>query len=409
MLKDELRGRYFRLTPRGLFVWELLDGAHTVRDILQDYHQHYGEDGAGLVAALLARLEYHGFVGHAAPGSRQGAPIRRTAGGPAATAHRLLTAQATLTNVDPLLTLLYRRLGRYSYTWPAQMLWLLLALGGGWVFLSLAYGGRMHLVTGSTGGWLIPLILVLGWLIHVPIHELQHGLTVKHFGREVRRMGVGWFWFAPMCWIDTSDIWLERRWRRIATSFAGPYSNLVMGGVLSLVMRALPDGAARTGLFGVALMLYVGFLSAFNLLLEYDGYYMLVDFLETNHPRQRAIGFLARDLAPQCRAGRFTRAAAGALLYAVGGLAYVIFMGAQIVLIYRARLAHLAGAYLPQPVAASLGWGLAGLFLLVVSLGVLHEIAMARSSPVSSRFAPSATRMRPTDNGGEALEPRISK
>jgi len=253
------------------------------------------------------------------------------------------------------------------------------------------------------------LILVLGWLIHVPIHELQHGLTVKHYGREVRRMGIGWFWFAPMCWIDTSDIWLEQRWRRIATACAGPYSNLVMGGALSLVVQALPDGAARTGLFGVALMLYVGFLSAFNLLLEYDGYYMLVDFLETNHPRQRAIGFLARDLAPGCRAGRFTRAAAGAVLYAVGGLAYVVFMGAQIVLIYRAQLAHLVGAYLPQPVAASLGWGLAGLFLLVVGLGVLHEIATGRASLTDHQFAPGATRPRPPDNGGEALEPRISK
>lgn len=48
-------------------------------------------------------------------------------------------------------------------------------------------------------------------------------------------MGIGWYWFGPVAYVDTSDMWLEGRWPRIAVSIAGPYANLVLGGLAALV------------------------------------------------------------------------------------------------------------------------------------------------------------------------------
>ena len=408
VLKDEARGRYFRLTERGLFVWDALGDAPTRPELLRAYRLRYGTDGAALVDPLLARLAHEGFIGAPGGPGRTGTPARAAAGFPAA-AHRLLTARVTLTNVDPFLSAFHRRVGRHAYARPAQAAWLALALGGGAAFLALAYGGRAHLEARDGPGWIVPAILALGWLIHVPIHELQHGLTAKHYGREVRRAGLGWYWFAPMCWIDTSDMWLEGRGRRIATSFAGPYSNLVMAGGLSLVVLALPDGVLRSGLFAVALMLYLGFLTAFNVLLEYDGYYMLLDLLGTSHLRRKALVFLARDLLPRLRTGRLGRAEVGYTLYGAAALGYVVFMAAQIVLIYRAQLAGLVGGVLPAPAAAALGWVLAGTFVLVVALGVVQEIRTARAAGDDRGAGTRDDQAGAADEGGEPLEVRISK
>lgn len=403
ILKDDVRARYLLLRRLGVFVWSLLDGTRTCRDVALTVERRHGSAAAANACALLARLQREGFVSDRAATMTLSPSPSGSRGGLAAGAHRLLTAQLTLPDVDAGLTVLYRRIGRHAFSAPAQILWLVLAVGGGAAFLALWLGARVSLGAGGGSAWLAGGILALGWLIHVPFHELQHGLVAKHFGREVRHAGVGWFWFAPMCWIDTSDVWLEGRWRRVAVSFAGPYSNLVLGGALSLLVRVLPDGIWRGGLFAVAGMLYLGFLTAFNLLLEYDGYYMLMDVLETSNLRREALGFLAQDLLPRLRAGRLTRAEQGYALYGLLALAYLAGMAAAIVLTYRNRLERSVGAWIPAPVAALLGWVAAGIFLLVVALGAAHELRVAGASRRAGVRSDRAT------CEGEALERRISK
>lgn len=420
VLKDERHARYFSLSERGRWVWDRLDGAITIHDLLVEYRHRFGEAAAGLVYPLLARLQAHGFV--SVPGGHRN-EIQTPASGIAAAAHRILTAQYTVQRFDEILTALYNRIGRYSYTWPAQVIWLLVTVIGGAAFLSLWGGGRVDLAASGGLGWLVPVLVALGWVIHVPIHEMQHALTAKHFGREVRRAGFGWYWFAPMFWTDTSDIWLESRWRRMAVSFAGPYSNLIMGGAVSLVVLVLPDGVLRSALFDITLVLYVGFLTAFNPLLEYDGYYMLEDFLDTSNLRRKAMGFLALDFLPRLRSGGLTRAELGYALFGLCAIFYIVFMCSQIVLVYRGRVEQWAAAHLPGPIAGTLGWVLAAIFLLLVSLGTVHDIAMARASrragatPTMAAVAALAgERATPADEldrqnlaGGEALEERISK
>jgi putative peptide zinc metalloprotease protein len=423
VLKDEDRGRYFSLSERGRWLWDRLDGTITIRDLLMDYRHRFGEAGAGLVYPLLARLQRYHFVSVPGRHERQEGTRQVTGAGIAAAAHRILTAQYTVKRFDDLLTTLYRRVGRFSYTRPAQALWLLVTLVGGAAFLYLWTGNRVDLASRGSLGWLVPVLVALGWVIHVPIHEMQHALTAKHYGREVRRAGAGWYWFAPMFWTDTSDIWLENRRRRMAVSFAGPYSNVIMGGAVSLVVLALPDSLLRSALFDITLVLYVGFLTAFNPLMEYDGYYMLEDFLDTSHLRQKAMGFLALDFLPKLRAGTLSRAEKGYALFGLCAIAYIAFMCSQIVLIYRARVEHGVSMHAPHLIATTLGWGLATLFLVLVGLGTVHDIITARATrracatPTLTAVAALAGEPAASDDdldrqhsaGGDALEERISK
>jgi hypothetical protein len=113
----------------------------------------------------------------------------------------------------------------------------------------------------------------------------------------------------------------------------------------------------------------------------------------TNDLRQRALHFLGSGWAS--RAGRsLSRAECGYVLYTACGLGYMAFASWQITVGYQAHLEHLLAAHIARSLAAALGWCLPCLFVLVVGLGMAHEVAGAQARDYA---------------GGEALEQRLNK
>src|SRR5207248_6739970 len=110
--------------------------------------------------------------------------------------------------------------------------------------------------------------------VSILIHELAHALVCKSFGCEVRRGGFALFFGFPAFFVDTTDIWLEPRWRRIAVSAAGACADAVVAGACTLLTLVLPPELAAVSL-AFAATTYV--IVLFNLLplLELDGYYVL--------------------------------------------------------------------------------------------------------------------------------------
>ena len=66
--------------------------------------------------------------------------------------------------------------------------------------------------------------------------EMAHAFTTKHYGRKVRRGGLLVYFGNLAFFVDTMDIWMEPKKARMAVSWAGPYSGLLVG---SLCMRAI--------------------------------------------------------------------------------------------------------------------------------------------------------------------------
>src|SRR5207247_6669379 len=115
-------------------------------------------------------------------------------------------------------------------------------------------------------------------------HETAHALATKAEGRRVGRAGIGLLWFTPVIYVDTSDAWLIDRRRRAVVNAAGPLFNFALAGVLGLVaafttarVQDLPLCLAVTNLVSIV----------FNLspLLEFDGYYVLLDLRNVNSLR----------------------------------------------------------------------------------------------------------------------------
>lgn len=237
---------------------------------------------------------------------------------------------------------------------------MLTAVAGAAVFAwYLASGGPQLNGDRALGG--IAVGTGLGWLLHLPLHELAHAVTCKRFGREVHRAGIGWYLFLPVTFVDTSDIWLAPRRARVAASLAGPYTNFLLSGIASLLLLSAADAGVRAALFHFGVFGYVLGLANLNPLIELDGYYVLMDLLGIPNLRAKALAFLGALL---WRGRATTREPRLARLYAAYGALAVIYTGVvalSVLGVYSAYVRRIVSLALPDQAAAHLGWVIAAL------------------------------------------------
>ena len=200
--------------------------------------------------------------------------------------------------VDPdvFLTAAHRRLGRLFS--PAAFLGVLLVL---MYAASLVVGhydefrARLPEISALLDVRnLIWLLLTIG-VVKV-LHELGHALACKHFGGEVRELGLMLLVFAPCLYCDVSDAWrLNSKWRRIGVSAAGMVVELVLAAVATIVWWHANPGLIQLLALNVMIVCTVGTLLVNgNPLLRYDGYYILSDLVETPNLWQRSREALRR-------------------------------------------------------------------------------------------------------------------
>jgi putative peptide zinc metalloprotease protein len=281
--------------------------------------------------------------------------------------------QGAVRGVDGPLSSLYGGGVRLLYSRAGQLALATVALAG---IIAFALGiGELGAALEGTeaGGWLL-LFWVPAYLIAIVVHEAGHAFTTKHFGREVSRVGLGWYWFGPVAYVDTSDMWLEGRWPRIAVSLAGPYANLVLGGLAALVAWFVPSAVLSAALWEFALLSYLAVLLNFNPLMEFDGYYILSDLLERPNLRPRALAWLGRDLMPALRNPQRFWGHRLELLYGLASVLYVAFSAVLMVVLYRLVVQGWMEGILPEVLAAGLAWALAAAVVVLAAVGVLGEL-----------------------------------
>jgi putative peptide zinc metalloprotease protein len=363
ILKDATGSRYMKLSEEGLFVWQLTDGERTIGDLCRAYVARFQRAAPVEVLRALARLHEAGFVRFQGDDDN-GRPAAATW---AATPRRLVamcTRYYYVSDIDRTATVLYRCL-RALYTPVAQIALAVVACAGAIAFgrhVAASPAWMATAVPGSFPIWLASLALQL------VVHEAAHAVTCKHFGRQVHRAGIGWYFFVPVAFVDTSDIWAAARLPRILVSAAGPYSNLVLSGMAALAALLLAPDGCESMLWSLSFTGYVLALVNMNPLLELDGYYMVMDFLEIPNLRARALAYLGS--VSRARTAEEPRQRRIFMLFGAASLAYGIAMGIGVLLAYRAHIGDIAGSYLPDGYAQAIGWVLAG----AMSFAILHRL-----------------------------------
>lgn len=139
------------------------------------------------------------------------------------------------------------------------------------------------------------IIYILFFLV-VVIHEFAHGLTCKHYGGEVRETGLILYYFNPCFYCRVDDAYLfENKYKRIMVMIAGAYSELILCSFAVFVWWLTPPQTFPHHLsaYTMALTSFIAIIFNFNPLMEYDGYYILCDYLEVLNLRQESFAFIS--------------------------------------------------------------------------------------------------------------------
>jgi CRP-like cAMP-binding protein/Zn-dependent protease len=369
VLKNKRDQKYLRLDPQQYELWTLMDGTRTVQELTVEYFTRFGSLSFSKVLGLIEQLSSHGFFVERPVRvyDRLEAKFKR-----GRVSHlvdvaikRFLQTRFPLKNLDRRLGAIYHWGGRLFYSRLANILYLLIILAGIALFALQLVQGTAVLGSSKQPVGLGVLVLVLAYLIALGVHELAHALTVKHFGGEVHEGGVMIYFGGPALFANTTDIWMSPRRARILASWAGPYSSLVIASITAIISFFLPHSPIGQVLFQAAFAFFVGSIFNLNPLLELDGYFMLMDYLEIPLLRRKALAFLQERLLVKLRKRESFQKEERILL--VFGLLATGWSTFAIVTTLYLWITHLGGVVLGLWARPDWWWkGLAGLLLLVL-------------------------------------------
>ena len=398
ILKNPHAKTYYRMGDRDYFLWQKMDGTRTVKELVVAYFLEFKSFAFSRVASLVLGLKQNRLLADQPANIYGQVRLQLVRRRPQARVLGMLSAimgkQFAVGGLDRVLAGLYRLGGWLFYTWPALILYLLLSVAGLYCFFrAFRQGGYGVAQINGSYGW-GTAVLAIAYIVAIFIHESAHALTVKHYRREVRRGGFMFYAGMPGFFVDTTDIWMEGKRARLAVTWAGPYSGLILAGLASIVMVIWPSFSLNAVLFQFAFMTYMLVFFNINPLLELDGYYMLMDWLEIPGLRRKSLDFLRTGLAAKLKglpssASKGLRRAGtrvGALLtsfsreekvFAVFGLlssawtAYALYLAARF---YQTRISGAVSGLLSREMGA--GQTVVTVVVLLLSLILAASLAL---------------------------------
>lgn len=192
---------------------------------------------------------------------------------PLAVRINLFDPDALLTSVAPAFAFLFNK--KTVWLWLAVVLVAVFSLISNWSQITQEFSTRtLRLQTLWWFALLYPLMKLL--------HEFSHALCIKHWGGQIRDVGISLLLLIPVPYVDASDVYSThtKRQRMILTA-AGMCSEMFVASLALLLWFWIEPGYIRDALFSIFI---IGGVTTFffnaNPLLKFDGYYLLQDALD---------------------------------------------------------------------------------------------------------------------------------
>jgi putative peptide zinc metalloprotease protein len=126
------------------------------------------------------------------------------------------------------------------------------------------------------------------------IHETAHGISCKHYGGHVHRMGFHLIYLTPAFFTDVTEAWVYAdKWERVVTIVSGAWSEMMICAIATPVWYITPYGTWIHD-FAYKLVLITGLGVIFfnwNPLIKLDGYYLLTEIIEIPNLKEDATAY----------------------------------------------------------------------------------------------------------------------
>jgi putative peptide zinc metalloprotease protein len=299
ILKNPKSPAIKKLNKRGVYMWKLMDGEHTLFDIFIEYMIKFRASGADRLIDIIDELTEKGFLQNAA--SRQnptGSSDQKTEGEEAENKRISgpMQLRFPVPGFDDWLTKIYTRFAWRFYTRTGQFILGAIGISGFIALLFILYQNDYSLFRVQDSFILGYISLALVHMLTIFLHKFGHALTVKSYHRRVRQAGFMLDHGLPTIFVDTSDIWLEPKAARVQTFMSGVYTNFLVGSITALVMLVVDNKLVNSVLFQIAAWSNIIALVNLNPLFDLDGYYTLMDMMEIPQLRKRSWHFIRHEL-----------------------------------------------------------------------------------------------------------------
>jgi putative peptide zinc metalloprotease protein len=297
VLQDLSSERFHRFSPSAYLIIGLMDGTRTVEDIWNIALVQLGDDAVSQdeVIQLLGQLHSADVLQCDVPPDTAELFRRRQRQERGQRRRKLLSVFAwQIPMIDPERFLVrFIPWVRPLFTWFGFALWV--AVVG--TALVLAWSHWPELTENVLDHVLLPHNLLILWLLFPIIklcHEFGHAFAVKAFGGEVHEMGIMILVLTPVPYVEASAAWAFRsKWQRVLVGSAGMVVEVFIAALALFLWLNLEPGLLRALCYNTMIIAGIStVLFNANPLLRFDGYYMLMDYLEIPNLRQRATHYL---------------------------------------------------------------------------------------------------------------------
>ncbi len=332
-LEQKEFGYFYRLNKESQFIWKHLDGVNTIQELTILFFNEFKSFSPDAICNLLYDLAQREFVIiptinidslHSNQLSLWQRFTRKL--------HSYTQKEFTLVGTDSYFSEKYQRGFYLLFKWPMQLFFLATILYGLYFLVTLNHGlpsSRVHLHPDLINLWYFIILIIPINVMTIILHEFSHAITTKHFSYKVNRFGLGWYWFSPIVYADTSEIWRANRKQKLAVDIAGIYADLFIASVFMLFAAFYRDTEMFSLLWLISVFTYFHAFKNLSPLREYDGCFILMDLLGKQTLRSDAYHWLIQWRAhPTKFKGHFAEACywAACLLYLIllFGFTYLI-------------------------------------------------------------------------------------
>lgn len=206
----------------------------------------------------------------------------------------------TFPAIDPdrFLTWLYRQIRFVYKPWFVALTLLAFAITAGIFVMHWSEVGRdtLEFYNFADKSWFdVAAFWIIGSVL-LCIHEIGHGLTVKHYGAPVPAMGFLLIYLTPGFYTDTTAGEAKAdRFERLMIAVAGVWAELMICAVVTPIWWASPPNTPLHD-FAYTIILFTGIavvLINWNPLMKLDGYYIMCDLLGISELKEASTLYLS--------------------------------------------------------------------------------------------------------------------